>query len=421
MNKDKPELIKYPNGTHLLSIKDTTYNTTSIYFYIKLGSKYEKKEINGISHFLEHMVFKSNTKYPKPEIMTQIIDSMGVSYNAYTNKSHTAYHYKFPTDLGILKKICDIAYHMLFKSVFKDNDIKVERDVIIQEIKGDLNNPDITFEDKIENNLFAKTPLEFNVAGNLKSINNIKKTDLEEYYNKFYKPENLIIVVSGNLPVGFKKVINNRFSKGPKMENIDLMNKLIPFESPYQGENMKDLRVKLKYKNGMEKTQKHLAIVFLTKGLYDENRLVYRLLANLLGGNMSSRLFLKIRENLGLVYTISSSNILYMETGYFYIKCKLNETNIPKVLKIINNELQDMIKNGITDKELKKSKFYVINNLKMDLNDNDYKSEFYGEQLLNYPEIKTVQKYINQLKRITKKDINSAIKTLFNQPKIIFN
>ena len=199
------------------------------------------------------------------------------------------------------------------------------------------------------------------------------------------------------------------------------MNKLIPFESPYQGENMKDLRVKLKYKNGMEKTQKHLAIVFLTKGLYDENRLVYRLLANLLGGNMSSRLFLKIRENLGLVYTISSSNILYMETGYFYIKCKLNETNISKVLKIINNELQDMIKNGITDKELKKSKFYVINNLKMDLNDNDYKSEFYGEQLLNYPEIKTVQKYINQLKRITKKDINSAIKTLFNQPKIIFN
>jgi len=110
-----------------------------------------------------------------------------------------------------------------------------------------------------------------------------------------------------------------------------------------------------------------------------------------------------------------------METGYFYIKCKLNETNIPKVLKIINNELQDMIKNGITDKELKKSKFYVINNLKMDLNDNDYKSEFYGEQLLNYPEIKTVQKYINQLKRITKKDIHSAIKTLFNQPKIIFS
>ena len=160
-----PKIYSFDNGMQILSLQDDNSHSISIYFYIKVGSKDEPLHLNGISHFIEHMVWKGTPNFKNPLSITRYLDSIGASYNAFVNKYLTAYHYKFPSNLQSLDKICKINNEMLFKAIMREKDIQVERNVILEELKSDLNDPDKYFDDQLEKKIFKDHPLGLVVGG----------------------------------------------------------------------------------------------------------------------------------------------------------------------------------------------------------------------------------------------------------------
>jgi len=193
------KLYKNGSGTRLLVMpnrKET--ESSSIYFYFKVGSKNETPDINGISHFIEHMLFKGSSKFPNYLDISKTFDSNGISFNAYTSKDTTAYHYKFLSTPENLDLICKITSEMLFKSLMRKKDIGPERNVIIQEYNDGIDDIDEYISDKLEECVFKGHPLAMPIIGTLDTLHKINRDKIMEYYHKHYTPDNLLIGFTGD-------------------------------------------------------------------------------------------------------------------------------------------------------------------------------------------------------------------------------
>ena len=406
-----PKIYTYDNGTQILSLQDDNSNSISIYFYIKVGSKDEPLHLNGISHFIEHMVWKRTTQFQNPLAITRYLDSLGASYNAFVNKYLTSYHYKFPSNLKSLDKICFINKEMIFEAKMKEKDIKIERNVILEEIKSDINDPDRYFDDQLEQKIFKDHPLGLRVGGEINTIKKIKREDLIKFYKEKYKSDNIFIAIVGKLPSGYLKTIKKYFipTNSKKIDNTIKQINIRPFQLQLNYHNVKIV-------SPAEKVpQKHLAICVFTPGLYGNKRLYHKIIASILSGSMASRLFIKMRDVLGLVYQISADTVNYHEIGYFIIQSKMKPQNIKIATKAIKEEIEKIKKTGFTAKELNITKNYVISNLIMNMEDTEFKTEFYAEQLFNYSKVKTLKEYKNEINSITLSQINKEFKNLFSK------
>jgi predicted Zn-dependent peptidase len=407
--EDTPKIYSYDNGMQILSLQDDNSNSISIYFYIKVGSKDEPPHLNGISHFIEHMVWKGTPTFKNPLAITRYLDSLGASYNAFVNKYLTAYHYKFPCNLESLDKICKINKEMLFQAIMREKDMNIERNVILEEIKSDLNDPDKYFDDQLEKKIFKEHPLGLVVGGEIDIIKKIKREDLVKYYQEKYIKDNIFIAIVGKLPSGYLKTITKYFlsPKDKKIPNSVKNINIRPFELQLNNKN-------ITITSASEKIpQKHLAICVFTPGLYGNKRLHHKLIAAILAGSMASRLFIKMRDELGLVYQISTDTINYHELGYFIIQSKMKPQNIKPATKAIMEEIEKIKKTGFTQKELTITQNYIISNLIMDMEDTEFKTEFYAEQLFNYSKIKTLKQFKTEINSLTLSQINKEFKNLF--------
>jgi len=406
-----PKIYSYDNGMQIVSLQDDNSNSISIYFYIKIGSKDEPPHLNGISHFIEHMVWKGTPNFKNPLEITRYLDSLGASYNAFVNKYLTAYHYKFPSNLQSLDKVCKINKEMLFQAIMREKDINIERNVILEELKSDLNDPDKYFDDQLEKKIFKDHPLGLVVGGNLDVVKKIKREELIKYYKEKYTKDNIFIAIVGKLPSGYLKTIKKHFllSNDKQIPNNVRKIDIRPFELQLTSKN-------IKITSAAEKIpQKHLAICVFTPGLYGNKRLYHKIIASILAGSMASRLFIKMRDELGLVYQINADTVNYHELGYFIIQSKMKPQNIKPATKAIMEEIEKVKKKGFTKRELSITKNYIISNLIMEMEDTEFKTEFYAEQLFNYSKIKTLKQYKNEINSITLAQINKESKNLFSK------
>ena len=407
-NNQQTRLLVLPNR------KET--RTASIFFYFKVGSKNESVNVQGISHFIEHMIFKGSPKYPSYLDISKTFDANGISFNAFTSKNMTAYHYKFLASEENMNTICSITSDMIFHPYMREKDIVTERNVIIQEMKDDEDDIDEWINDKIEECILAGHPLSRPIIGNLKTLDSIGKKELLEYHNTYYKPNNLVIVISGNILSGFISIINKYFShiqntnKNGKFSKIPLTTRTISNLIPYIDNNVSASI------NCFPKAlkQDYLYIVFKTRGLYDPMINHYKLLANILGGNMSSRLFVRIREKLGLVYSVKCSVTNYEEVGYFTINTQNENKTTIECLKNIIVEL-DKIKNfGVTNKELQENKKNYVDTFITNFDDIEFENEYYAKQVIYNLPLEPIQKRIEKIDKITVKEIRDISKELFN-------
>jgi predicted Zn-dependent peptidase len=293
------KLYKNDQGTRLLLMPNKNDSlTASIYFYFKVGSKYEPIELNGISHFIEHLVYKGSRKLKSYMQITKPLDAAGISFNAYTSKTITAYYYKFLSSKENMDLICKITSDVIFHSLMRQSDIDVEREVVIQEYNDDLDDIDEFIDEELEKVIFDKHPLAYSIIGDLKSLHNIKRSNILEYYKKFYTPDNLLIGISGNINPEYINILNKYLGEFKEADiNSRGVTTLIPFSDPVS----EDKYVVKCYPKSLK--QDYIHIVFKTKGYFDTiNNNKYKLISNILGGNMSSRFFIEIREKLGLVY-----------------------------------------------------------------------------------------------------------------------
>ena len=404
------KIYHYNNGTKIILIPEKKFKSMLITFTFKIGSKYEPIELSGISHFLEHMLFKGTKKYPNHKIINTLLDSNGIDFNAYTSNNVTGYYFKcLPNDEKLIL-ILKIAYEMLFKSLIRQKDINIERNVIIQEYNDMIDNPNHYIDELIDNLAFKGHVLSQSVIGNVKSINNVDRKNLCYFYEKYYHPKNLFISVSGNIPNYFLKLLNEHFIHS-KIKQQFIYNKPL-FLFPYEKIGLKlEDRIFIKEKK-MEQNQ--LCLLFNTDGLYDENINSYRLIANILGGNMSSRLFVKIREEMGLAYSINCNLTNYQESGCFIIYTKVEPNKTAECLSAIIREIKKLSKT-IKTKELNSNKVNYIDIFKTEFDNLNNINDYYDNQFLFMPSIELPENRIKKINKVTLDNIKQLSNNLFKK------
>ena len=409
------KLYTNDKGTRLLMMpnKNDT-STASIYFYFKVGSINETPINNGISHVLEHLIFKGSPKFPNYLDISKTFDSNGIDFNAYTSKNVTAYHYKFLSNNDNLDLICKTTSDMVLNPLLRETDLKTERNVIIQEYNDDIDDNDEYIDKKVDETIFGDHPIGYPIIGTLKTINSINKEMLDEYHKKHYNPDNLLIGFSGKMNNECLSIITKYFGGIEKFKPtpLDIQGpiEIVPFVDKYSNYRIDCYPKTL--------SQDYIYLIFKTKGHNDPMHTVYKLLQNILGGNMSSRLFVEIREKLGLVYTIKCSITNYTDIGYVYIYTQNEAKHTVKCIEHIFKELVKMKKHGVTETELKNNKKNYCDVLQTNFDDIEYENEFYSKQILFNKPLKTLETKIKNIQSITAKEIHDVAIQLFDFSKV---
>jgi predicted Zn-dependent peptidase len=412
----KVQLLENGHKTRLLVMQNRNdTHTASIFFFFKVGSKNEPTRVMGISHFIEHMLFKGSPKYPSYLDISKTFDANGISFNAFTSKDITAYHYKFLASPENMDIICRITSDMIFHPLMREKDLHNERNVIIQEMKDDEDDIDEWINDKLEACILAGHPLEHPIIGNLKTLGATGRKELVEYHRQYYRPDNLVIALSGNIKPGFLEMLDKYFShsKDNKFKDINIKqreSRLIPYIDRNPRLSIECFQKSLQ--------QDYVFIIFKTRGAFDPMINHYKMLANILGGNMSSRLFVKIREQLGLVYSVRCGLTNYEEVGYFSITSQNENKTTLKCIRQIMLELDKIKAHGVTEKELQDTKKNYCDIFITNFDDIEYENEYYAKQVLFNLPLEPAQKRIDKVRAITSSELINVANELFDYNKM---
>lgn len=380
-------------------------NAISVLVLVKTGSRYENEKNNGVAHFIEHLLFKGTKKRPTSLSISKELDGIGADYNAFTSKDKTGYYIKAPKEH--LELALDILSDMIFHSKFDDVEIERERGVIIEEINMYNDNPVMNIDSLIENSVFNGHALGRQISGEIKNLKSITKNDILKFYKQYYKRENMFIGIAGNFSERSAKKLINKYFKIKDFDNA----KTFDVFKPYQ----KSIQVQLNEKNT---DQVHLAIAFSSVKYEDKYDKALELLSVILGGNMSSRLFMKIREKLGLCYYIRCESLHYEDTGIFSILSGLDKSRIEEAIKNIFKELKNFTKKGITKEELDMAKEFLKGKFMLRMEDSMNVIAFYCEQLIMTGKFKSFEKVMSEFDKVTKKDILEAGRKIFSKDKV---
>jgi predicted Zn-dependent peptidase len=411
-------LLENSHKTRLLVMRNRNdTRTASIFFFFKVGSKNEPARVMGISHFIEHMLFKGSPKYPSYLDISKTFDANGISFNAFTAKDMTAYHYKFLSREENMDIICRITADMIFHPFMREKDLTSERNVIIQEMKDDEDDIDIWINDKIEASIMRGHPLANPIIGNLKTLDATNRQELLDYHREYYRRDNLVIAVSGNIQPSFLAMLDKYFSPPGKekgFREIPAATQRVSSLIPYVDKNL-HTTIECFDKN---LKQDYVFIIFKTRGVFDPLINHYKILANILGGNMSSRLFIRIREQLGLVYSVICRLTNYEEMGYFAISTQNENKTTLECLQNIFKELDKIKSQEVTASELVASKKNYSDIFITNFDDIEYENEYYAKQMLFNLPLEPGSKQIEKMKAITAPELLETAKALFDYDKM---
>lgn len=394
---------KLNNGTRVVMEKIPYVNSVSIGVFVNTGSINEDKNQNGISHFIEHMLFKGTLGRTGKEI-AQTIDNIGGQINAFTEKECTCFYVRV-LDKHLLTAI-DILSDMINNPKFSDYDIENEKKVILEEIKMYLDSPEDLVYDLLDEIMFNGTPLSLPILGTKKTLLNLNKDIILKYYRKHYIPQNMVISIAGNFnPSETLNMLNYYFNMESKCCNTDKLYNNVPrFEQKLKGKK-KDIE-QLNFCLGMEGVKRG-----------DENLYSLLVVNNVFGGSISSRLFQKIREDKGLAYSIYSNSSSFQNTGIFAIYAALGENEILNVAELINREIKEIKKNLIDEYELSKSKEQLKSNYMLGMEDTLSRMIELGETELFLNRILSPEEILNRIDKIKMEDIEKIISKVFDKNK----
>ncbi|PWA13552.1 peptidase M16 [Pueribacillus theae] len=386
-----------PNGVRIVIENMPTVRSAVIGIWIGTGSRYETPEINGISHFLEHMLFKGTKKRSAREI-AEAFDRIGGQVNAFTSKEYTCYYAKVLDEKA--EYALDILSDMFFNSEFNEVELKKERKVVLEEIKMYEDAPDDIVHDLISSASFGEHSLAYPILGTEDTLLTFNKNTLENYRNNYYTPDNVVISVVGNIPDDFSKAIEKRFGN---YETANKQKKVVP--PVFCSESI----VKKK-----ETEQAHLCLGF--PGLpYGSDRLYHlTILNNILGGSMSSRLFQEVREERGLAYSVFSYHSSFIDNGLLTIYAGTNPDQVDHLFETILATVNKLGKDGITEKELENCKAQLKGNLMLSLESTNSRMSRNGKNELLLNKQKTLDDIIQSIERVTLQDVNDLAKTMLN-------
>jgi predicted Zn-dependent peptidase len=393
------------NGLRVVIVPMKDNPTVTVLVLVEVGSKYETKNVNGISHFLEHMCFKGTAKRPKAVDISKELDALGSQYNAFTAQEYTGYYAK--SDAKHFKKIFDIVSDIYLNSTFPEAEMQKEKGVIIEEINMYEDMPSRHVQDLVMKLLYGDTPAGWNIAGSKSNILNMKREDFVKYKSEHYLPEATTLVVSGHVTERevmtevnkiFGKVKSGK--KGKKLKVIE--HQTVP-------------KALVSFK---QTDQTHFVLGVRSQGMFSKKSAILSVLSGVLGGGMSSRLFVKLREEMGVGYYVRAYNDAYTDHGFFQISAGVDNKRIDEVLVAVLTECKKLTQELVTEEELNKVKECLIGNMKLTLESSDDIANFYGGQELLKREIKSAEEKAKELRAVTAKQIKTLAQEIFKNEKL---
>lgn len=393
------------NGLRVITIPMKDNPTVTVLFLVEAGSKYEDKKLNGISHFLEHMCFKGTNKRPKAIDISKELDAIGSQYNAFTAQEYTGYYAK--SDARHFSQVFDIVSDIYLNSSFPEKEIEKEKGVIIEEINMYEDMPHRHVQDLILELLYDGQPAGWNIAGEKANILKMKRDDFVNYKSEHYLPEATVLVVAGQITEEqVLKQVNEVFKdvpRGKKAQKLKVK------------ESQKKPEILLKYK---KTDQTHFVIGFRSYDLLNKNNAILSVLGGILGGGMSSRLFQKLREEMGVGYYVRAYNDAFTDHGFFQVSAGVDNKRIEEVLQAILLQCSELKTVKVSDDELNKVKECLIGNMKLSLESSDDIANFYGAQELLKKKMETSDERAEEIRSVTAAEVQKLANEIFQNEKL---
>ncbi|MEK7061638.1 MAG: pitrilysin family protein [Patescibacteria group bacterium] len=388
------------SGLRLITVPSKNANSVTVLILVGTGSKHETKEINGISHFLEHMFFKGTKKRPNTLEIAETLDMVGGEYNAFTSKEITGFWAK--VDKRHLDVALDWISDMFLNSKFDQKEMQKEKGVIIEEMNMYLDTPTAYVSELFEKLLYGDQPAGWRIIGEKENILSFNRQKVLDYYKNHYSSSNIVVCVSGN--IDSKNVKNKVQEYFKNIEIRDAQEKIKTKEEQQKPETM------LHFK---KTDQTHFCLGVRAYDLFHPQRNALSLLSIILGGNMSSRLFIKVRERQGLAYYIHTSVDATSDTGYLVTQAGIDHKNLEKSVRLILEEYKDLKNRTITVKELQKAKDYLKGISALSLESSDSQASFYASQELLEGKILTLEEKFKNIDKVSIYDIKKVAEDIF--------
>lgn len=403
MQNVKPKKTTLKNGIRLVTSPNKATNTVSVLMFFKTGSRFEDPKIQGISHFLEHMIFKGTKKRPNAIDISKTMDRIGAEFNAFTSNDQTGYYIKAAA--SHLPLIFDLLGDILLNSEFKTAEIEREKGPVISEIRRHFENPESYIHDVAYETLFGNTNIGRNVAGSEKTVTALTRKTIVDYYKTHYFAHNLIVGVSGNISEAEVKTLAEKHLGALKGGEYHSPEAVRP--------NFKNYKIQLKTRP-LKQTQVSIAFLGLPHNHADLP--AQKLLQIILGGGMSSRLFVEVREKRGLCYYVYASGDQFDETGGFFITSGVDAKRVELALQTIFQELNKMKQKGPSKKELEDAIEQLKGRLMISLEDSFAVAEYMVTQEAFKTEgAQSLEEILKEYEKVTVKDIQRVASDLFRK------
>ncbi|HAS00295.1 MAG: Peptidase M16 domain protein [Candidatus Moranbacteria bacterium GW2011_GWC2_37_73] len=393
------------NGLRILTIPMSGTQTATVMLMVGVGSRYETEKQAGLSHFIEHMLFKGTTKRPTAQSISEELDSIGGEFNAFTSKDKTAYYAK--VDSRHIEKALDVVSDIFLNSKIEQVEIDRERGPILQELSMYEDEPRRSVGDEFEKMLYTDQSLGRGIVGYKKTISDFKRKDFVSYMKKYYSANETVVCVAGKFDE--KKIVSqikSYFSDFQVGEKVAMKKVVEKQSSP---------KVHIKFK---KTDQTHLIIGTRAYHQNHKDRYVLAMLSVILGGNMSSRLFIKIRERQGLAYFVHTSVDTYQDCGYIATQAGIDHKKVEQTIKAILEEYKKISLEKVDAKELQKAKDYVKGRAVMGFEASDDMAMFFIDQEMHKEKILTPKEVFAKVDAVTLEDILRVSKDVFQNNKL---
>lgn len=375
--------------------------SVAVGIFVASGSCHETEKTAGISHFIEHMLFKG-TPTRRPIDITRAIEGRGGNFNAMTGEESTCYYAHMPNEY--LGEAVDILSDMYLRATVPEDEFDREKMVVLEEIKMYEDEPDSVAMEALQRNLFPKSRLGAPVAGSAKSLMPLRPDDLRRYVKSHYRADNTIVVVAGRFDASealdtvadaFGPLRAARAARTPSLKPFGAPVPLVTKERDIQ--------------------QAQLALGYRTFGIGDRRRYAASVMDAILGRGMSSRLFQEVREKRGLSYDVSSRMAFFRDAGMFTVTAGLDSKKADRALATIDRELKRICDKKVSKAELDRTKEFLVGNFRLSHEKVTSKLFFYGQTMLAYGKLVAPSEQVAGIKSVTAEDVRQTARAIFNE------
>lgn len=391
-----------PNKLRLITAPMKETKAVTILILVGAGSRYEEKRLSGVAHFLEHMFFKGTTNRPSTQEIAKELDALGADYNAFTGEEYTGFYVRVAGE--DFEKGFDIITDMLLNPLFLVEEIEREKGVIIEELNMYEDTPTRAIHDQAKQLMFGDTPLGRNIGGRKETVTKFDRQDFLDFRKHYYQPDNLVVAIAGaGNPKLWMKAVTERLGilRGQAVKTF------VPART-------QQTRPRLRL---ISKTtdQAHLLVSFHGLSRTDKRQPALRVMLNILGGTMSSRLFIEVRERRGLAYYVSSGAWDFRDAGAIIGRAGVQVGKITEAIQVILDEFRRLRDAPVAEEELERAKKNIRGSLYLSLEDSMAIADYLAEQELFLPKIKQPEERVAEIEQVTAADILALARDLIRR------